>query len=435
MTVFDGPTLRAVRESMGVPLRRIARQTGMSHGHLSKVERGEYGRPVTPAILAAYQRATGVNMDQAAAAVAERIEGPTARRVKSWRPGELTDMRRRAYNAAMAALAIGGQLGEPFGRLLDSAGRPLTPAPPDLGDIAQLEQLTEVVTELELRFGGGLISQLAKQLLRWTAPMLDSISMGDKDSRRLHAVIGALAARAGWAAFDVAAHEAARCLFRLALYTSARSGDPSLRAHVLADTAAQHNHLGYHEDCLQIVRLAEGDERVDPAVRMVLHSVKARGYAAIGEAAACRQHVDLAEQAYSAADAKAPGWVGTLCHEGHLYAGTGHAMAQLARRSEDQADLLDAQQRLVKAVDAFDPTTHARTRTLCVSKLAALHLNNGELDHAAAWAHQVLAAMETIRSSRLDRGLASIRAAAVSHPDEPVMSDLLAAIDAAAEAG
>ncbi|MGH3682613.1 MAG: helix-turn-helix domain-containing protein, partial [Natronosporangium sp.] len=45
MSSLDGPTLRAVRESIGVPLRRIARQAGMSHGHLSKVERGEHGRP------------------------------------------------------------------------------------------------------------------------------------------------------------------------------------------------------------------------------------------------------------------------------------------------------------------------------------------------------------------------------------------------------
>jgi transcriptional regulator with XRE-family HTH domain len=43
----DGPTLRAIRESTGTALRRIARHAGMSHGHLSKVEHGEHGRPVT----------------------------------------------------------------------------------------------------------------------------------------------------------------------------------------------------------------------------------------------------------------------------------------------------------------------------------------------------------------------------------------------------
>lgn len=50
---YDGPTLRSLRESAGVALRKVARIAGMSHGHLSKVERGEPGRPVTPAVLAA----------------------------------------------------------------------------------------------------------------------------------------------------------------------------------------------------------------------------------------------------------------------------------------------------------------------------------------------------------------------------------------------
>jgi hypothetical protein len=40
---------------------------------------------------------------------------------------------------------------------------------------------------------------------------------------------------------DVASHEAGRSLFRLALYTAARAGDPDLRAHVLVDVAAQHS--------------------------------------------------------------------------------------------------------------------------------------------------------------------------------------------------
>src|SRR5690606_27124943 len=59
---YAGPTLRSVRESVRVPLRRVARLAGMSHGHLSKVERGEHGRPVTPAILNAYEKATGVRL-------------------------------------------------------------------------------------------------------------------------------------------------------------------------------------------------------------------------------------------------------------------------------------------------------------------------------------------------------------------------------------
>jgi transcriptional regulator with XRE-family HTH domain len=430
VTGLDGPTLRAVRESMGVPLRRIARQAGMSHGHLSKVERGEHGRPVTPAIMAAYERVTGVRLAEAAATLAEREEDGGAGRGRTWRPGQLTDMRRRAFNAAIGAISIGGHLGEPFGRLLDSTGRPVTPSPPDVADVTQLERATELVTALDLRFGGGLMSQLAKTLLRWAVAMLDETGMSAAVSRRLYATVGGLAARAAWAAFDVAAHEAARSLFRLALYTAVRAGDPNLRAHVLADVAAQHNQLGYHEDCLEVVRLGEGDERVAPAVRMVLHGVRARAYAATGEPDACRRHVQLAEEAFGDASPDAPGWVGRLCHPAHLYAATGHAMAQLALGSLAERDLRDACQRLVRAVDAFDPVTHARAHALCTAQLAVLHLVAAEPEQGAHWTRQALRCAAGIRSARLTRGIAEIRTAAAARPEDPTMRQLVVDIDA-----
>jgi transcriptional regulator with XRE-family HTH domain len=235
-TTYDGPTLRAVRENMGVPLRRIARMAGMSHGHLSKVERGEYGRPVTPAIMAAYERVTGVRLADAAVEVSEQRRGKAPRR-RTWRPGELTTMRRRNYTAGVCALSAGGSLGEPYGRLLDSTGRPLTPAPPDTCDVAQLWQVVEVVTGLDLRYGGGLVSQQAKAVLRWAVVMLDSLDMDDQIYRELHAAIGALAGRCAWAAVDCAAHEAARSLFRLAVYAARASGDVNLRMHAMAEVA------------------------------------------------------------------------------------------------------------------------------------------------------------------------------------------------------
>lgn len=431
MTAYDGPTLRAVRENMGVPLRRIARVAGMSHGHLSKVERGEYGRPVTPAIMAAYERATGVRLADAVAAVADQDPDPAAggSPANPWRGGQLTALRRRGYNAAVAALAIGGHLGEPFGRLLDASGRPLAPAPPDALDVAQLERLAELLTGLDLQYGGALVGQLAKTLLRWAAAMLDT-DPGDRIGGGLHAAVCALAHRAAWSAFDMAGHEAARGLFRLALYAAVRAGDPDLRAHVLADVAAQHNQLGYHEDSLEIVRIGEGDERVAPAVRMVLHGVKARAYAAIGEAAACRRHVGLAEEAFATAAPDAPGWVGRLCDPAHLYATTGHAMAQLARHTGADADLRDARERLTEAIDAFDWRTHSRAHALCTSQLAVLYLVAGDRDRGVHWARQAVRCAAGIRSGRLDRGLLGIRAAAAPHPDDPGLRELVAEMDA-----
>jgi hypothetical protein len=175
--------------------------------------------------------------------------------------------------------------------------------------------------------------------------MLDAMDLSDPDRRDVHGVVGGLAQRCGWAAFDSGAHEPARALFRLALYAAVRAADPDLRAHVLADVAAQHNFLGYHDNCLEIIRFAEGDERVSPAVAMVLHGVRARAYAATGQAVLCRRHVDLAERAASAADPAVPGWVGRMCQAGQVWAQTGHALAVLGARDGEPSTVADAQRR------------------------------------------------------------------------------------------
>lgn len=429
MAGYDGPTLRAIRESMGVPLRRIARQAGMSHGHLSKVERGEHGRPVTPAVLAAYERVTGVRLAEAAAAISDETDGLTGRGGRSWRPGQLTEMRRRAYNAAIGAITVGGQLGEPFTRLLDTTGRPVAPVPPAEDDLLQLSRLAELLTELDLQFGGGLSHQLTRTILRWAVPMLDTCDLDPELARQLHAIVGQLAARAAWSAFDVGAHEAARSLFRLALYAAVRADEPDLRAHVLADVAAQHNYLGYHRDCLEVVRLGEGDERVAPAVRAVLHTVKARGYAALGEVTAARLHVELAEEVFRQVRADAPGWVASLAEPARLAANTGQALAVIAEHSGDDADRKQAQQRLLRAATELDPHRHARAIALATVGLAQLHIESGDYDNGRTWAQQALTHHQRVRSGRFLTALTALRAAAAAQTHHPAMQELAADLD------
>jgi hypothetical protein len=116
-------------------------------------------------------------------------------------------MRRQAYNAAIGAITIGGHLGEPMSRLIDSTGRPVTPTPPELVDVVQLEQVTGLLTGLDLRYGGGLVSQLSKALLRWAVVMLDAANMADPVPARLYAVVGALAACRRHIALAEQAHE------------------------------------------------------------------------------------------------------------------------------------------------------------------------------------------------------------------------------------
>jgi transcriptional regulator with XRE-family HTH domain len=437
MPTYDGPTLRAVRESMGVPLRRIARLAGMSHGHLSKVERGEYGRPVTPAIVSAYERVCQVNLGEAAAAVAEQQETQLGRRkLRTWRPGELSDMRRSAFTAAVCALSVGGWLQEPYGRLLDSTGRPLVPAPPDEIDVAQLEQLAQLATELDLRYGGGLVSQFTKALLRWAVLMLETPEMPKQISVPLHRAAAGLALRCAWSAFDCAAHEQARSLFRLGIYTAVRGGDRNLRAHAMAEVAAQHNAVGYPDDALEVLGIAKGDDRVAPQVRMVLQGVEARAHAALGDIDACMHSVEAIEAGHAGlvGQPDADGWVATLTTPARVHAAIGHALANLARKTgHSEADWVaeQARQRLTEAVDAFDATAQARAHALCVAQLAVLHLRGEQVEQGAAWGRLALLSAATVRSARLTHNIARIRGLAAKHADQTEAKALVEEIDAA----
>ncbi|QSB15178.1 helix-turn-helix transcriptional regulator [Natronosporangium hydrolyticum] len=416
---------------MQVPLRRVARQAGMSHGHLSKVERGEHGRPITPTVLAAYEKVTGVSLAEAAAAIAEQRENVVGLRRRSWRPGQLTDMRRLAFNAAVGAIAIGGQIGEPLGRLIDTTGRPVSPIAPDPCDVDQLTQVGELLTTLDTRYGGAMTSQLAKTILRWAIPMIEPASMYDPDHQPLHNALGIITARAAWSAVDTGSHEAARSLFRLALFCAVRAGDPHLRAHVIADAAAHHNHLGYYADALDLIRIVEGDERVAAPVRRLLHSVKARAYAAAGETNSCRRHLILAQQAHQEPAPLDPPWVKTLRNPAHLYAAAGHALADLTQHDSTAETHAAAVEHLTGAISLYATSEHARALGLCRARLAALHLTTGNLDSGEEAARQALPNLANVRSARLARALGAVRRAAAQHPDHEPMATLTTDIDAA----
>jgi transcriptional regulator with XRE-family HTH domain len=420
VTGVDGSVLRELRQQAGVGLRRIAgaAKVPVSDGHLSRVERGL--RPVTPAIVSAYETALGVRVHDAVPGA----EGGT--RI-------LDQARRQAYTSMVATVAVGGPAGEPVERLLAAAGGATTAVPARVGvsDTVHLEQGAALVRRLDLGFGGGLVWQMGSGLLRWAVRLRRS-AMASAVRVRLDRAIGALAAGTGWAAFDAGRHDAARALFTVALEAAVQAGDVDLRGHVLADVGAQYNYLGCPDDCLTIVRLADGDERIGAAVRHLLHGVKAHAYAARRDADGCARHIDLAEAAAAAVEpAAVPAWMGEF-HPAHAVAVTGHAAAVLACASGDDGDLVDAHKRLMRAADGLPATGRSRALALCRIRSATLHLAADQPAQAACLARQALESVVGLRSSRVERALAALRTRAVARPGEPAMRDLAEWITVAA---
>lgn len=273
--VVDGPLLRAARQSQRVTLRQVAAVARHTHHHLSKVERGEYGRPVTPAIIAGYERALGISLTEVAAG-GEIQPGPgKATRLTPWRSGQMNLSQRRELMGRLATIAVAGEVAESArhsSRLLGDSGQP-APAEPSDGQMDTLENLVEVLDQL-----GEPTGAVAHHLLFWAVKLLTLLDNAPHDAAmraRVHAVISRLARRAGREAEDAGRHEPARTLYLLALHAVVAAGDPDLRAGALADLAQHHITVGYPDDALATLRLAEGDERIHEETRARLKTVRA----------------------------------------------------------------------------------------------------------------------------------------------------------------
>jgi transcriptional regulator with XRE-family HTH domain len=212
MSILDGPTLRALREQHNVPLRQVARVSGLSHGHLSKLEHGEPGRPVTSTVLAAYQQATGVTL------TSDQPGDPLG-----WRPGQIGEKARRAFSGKVAAVAWGGPLEDRLDRVIANRCRLPLPTAVDAQHVSQLAQIATVLASLN----GPLPGLVARAVLGWAVDLLDRAAP-ERVRADLYTVVAHLAKRAARAGVDIGSHVVARTLQLVALHAAGRCehGEP-----------------------------------------------------------------------------------------------------------------------------------------------------------------------------------------------------------------
>jgi transcriptional regulator with XRE-family HTH domain len=346
MNGVSGAVLRLLRERAGIGLRAVAHRSRgsveISDSHLSRVERGH--RPVTPAVVAAYERSLGMRIT--AQSVAEALADT----------GGADRADRAQFHLTIASILLGAPAPAPApgnhgDELLRAAEEALLP-PGQVGevDIAHVEQAAAMVRRLDLRFGGILAGHLGRRLLRWALP-LRTASMTDPTRVRLHTGLGVLACWTAWACFDAHRHDTARHLWSLALEAAVSADQPDLRAHVLADIAACHNHHGHPADALRLIRLADGDERTHPAIRTILHGVRAHAYATLAEPDRCTGQIKLAEDHATAVDPDdVPAWLGGW-QPAHTHAMTAHTTATLAMTTGDDTHHTHAADLLTNSID------------------------------------------------------------------------------------
>lgn len=253
---ISGPALRQLRQSKGITLRKLAREARLSHGHLSKVERGEIFRPVTPAIITAYERLTG-----------EKLRPGGDGGNGGWRIGHLSAREAAGFAATVAAVAMGGAVTSPYTRTEPTAGRLISYAeahrlcPLERVNPAGLSRLRALTDHLEA--ASDEISGLAAReiLVSVALPLV-----GDHAPPQVPATAGRLA-RLAAQALAVRSLDAARGLYLIALSLATAAGDPELSVCVLADIAQLLVQTGNDEIAARVARFSLHDERVSDQTR------------------------------------------------------------------------------------------------------------------------------------------------------------------------
>jgi transcriptional regulator with XRE-family HTH domain len=398
VNAVSGPVLRVLRERAGIGLRAVANRSKgsveISDSHLSRVERGH--RPVTPAIIVAYERSLGMRITTETVAEALADNGGSDR----------ADLAQ--FHTNLTGVLLGAPAPADGDEPLRAAEQATLP-PRHVGevDITHVAHAAALVRNLDLRFGGILAGHLGQRLLRWALP-LRTAGMSDANRTRLHTALAALACATAWAAFDAHRHDTARHLWTLALESAVTADEPDLRAHILTDIAAGHNHHQHPTDALHLIRLADGDERTHPAIRTILHGVRAHAYATLAQPDRCNEHLTHAEDlAATVHPDDVPAWLGGW-QPAHTQAVTAHALATLAVATGDRTHLSDATDRLTRAVDQLSTTHRTRALALTQTRLAALLLHTGDTDRADHWLAQARTRAADLRSARLNHHLATL---------------------------
>jgi transcriptional regulator with XRE-family HTH domain len=264
--VVTGRDLRAAREAQRVSLGKLAEQISRTKGHLSRVERGEDDREVTPALVRDYERALGVTVAATGRADIKRVTH--ARETVPFDP-----MRRRTLITWGATAPLATSLGAVTsgdGRQMGRVG---------VTDVDRLRRATVRLHSLDQQHGGDMLWQAAAALVRDGYAMLEhGTYKGDVGTALLKAT-GRAQICAGWLAFDAGCHDVARVSYADALALGEQADDAQIKTRALANLAFQGNVLGRPREALRFAEAAEqaasapGESPHLPAVPQLRHAI------------------------------------------------------------------------------------------------------------------------------------------------------------------
>jgi transcriptional regulator with XRE-family HTH domain len=399
----DGARLRAARIEAGIGLDILARITGKSKSHLSRVERGI--RPLTPGIVLAYHRALGWSLPIG-------VTTSAAGSVPADDDIDEAEMRRRTLLRGFVATTTGIGAGTPLADEIESVTGPVAaPTMVSEFDAEELEQAALALTSRDLRGGGHALISEGQSLLTWATGLIEQ-TRSEPLRKRLASAAGYLADRTGWTAFDLGLHDQATRMFGLGVRLAAEADDRNLTAQALCDMAGQAVFLGKPSEALACAELALADESIVDQLKAALLGVTAEAYGQLGELNETLRYIDLAYE--RAIDSEipddAPVWLPAFRGPQTLMASTGFAAYLSYQQNRHTLAASTALEHLSVASSTLG-SSRGRSATLCRLRQASISCAAGESAEGIPLAGQAVSDLQLARSTRIRRELRILREA------------------------
>ncbi|QSB04887.1 helix-turn-helix domain-containing protein [Natronoglycomyces albus] len=376
-----GSRLRAARREAGIGLDTMARRTGLSKGHLSRIETGQ--RVATPSVLLAYRQ------------VCPDLEIPT-----NW-----DDVNRRKLVSSGLIAMVGATLP----KSVDTSALGEVPRSVSEADIRDLEIAISSWTNQELSGGGRTVLAAGTALLNWATSLVQT-TRTEAARTQLLSLAAYMADRCGWATFNVGLHDHATAFFQQGLSLATEAGDPHVTAQLLSDMAGHAVYRRRPAEALACVEAAR-DLEVVPTLRAALYAVRAEAYGVLGEQSLVERWTEraVAEATESRPDLPHPTWLPSFRGPESLDASIGfaHYLTYLRSGGTDAAN--NALEHMTRAAHAGAPY---RSRSTALSALRAaviqMSLDNADLEAGFDLAWSTCNELPDARSVRIGRELKSL---------------------------
>nr|WP_232327814.1 tetratricopeptide repeat protein [Kibdelosporangium sp. MJ126-NF4]CEL13472.1 putative transcriptional regulator [Kibdelosporangium sp. MJ126-NF4]CTQ99159.1 putative transcriptional regulator [Kibdelosporangium sp. MJ126-NF4] len=275
----------------------------------------------------------------------------------------------------------------------------------DAGPVTAAEQMARVFTDADASFGGGYARRaLAAYLAHDIAPRLHTVSRLAVRTRLLTAATK-LSYQCAFMCFDDQQHGLAQHYYQAALDLAAENGDSSAYAITLRALSVQASFLGHHREAVQLAETAVVTNRKFlPERQAFLYGQVAVAAAGNGDRTNALSALHLAERRLNQATSTTQPLNETIMGAYHPAALFHQQAATLALLGDRKAAIT-----ALAASNTHRPTTERRSRAIINARLAELHLDNGNLESAAAAWHAFLDDYPHLTSRRVTASLKTLR--------------------------